>query len=124
MPAIPESGRLMLDSVDARSAIHRQRSAIRAFQFGDFANPKLANVIVEPDGATHIPPPALEYYQDFLSEDKKEAVSKAVASNELFLIQGTSGHRQDGCYRRNSLADSAAQPRRSHPARLPIQHRR
>ena len=91
MPAIPESGRLMLDSVDARSAIHRQRSAIRAFQFGDFANPKLANVIVEPDGATHIPPPALEYYQDFLSKDKKEAVSKAVSSNELFLIQGPPG---------------------------------
>ena len=36
-------------------------------------------------------PASLDYYQDFLSDDKKEAVSKAVSSNELFLIQGPPG---------------------------------
>ena len=32
-----------------------------------------------------------DYFQDWLSEDQKAAVSKAVSSNELFLIQGPPG---------------------------------
>lgn len=88
---IPEKGRLVLNRIEVRSAIGRQQNAIRAFQNGDMPNPNLANIIVAPGTATHLPAPTLEYYQDFLSDDKKAAVSKAVASNELFLIQGPPG---------------------------------
>ena len=88
---IPEKGRLMLDPTEVRSAIRRQKDAIRAFRNNDMASPNLADIIVAPGEATHLPPPDLEYYQDFLSDDKKEAVSKAVSSNELFLIQGPPG---------------------------------
>ena len=88
---IPEKGRLALNPIEVKSAISRQQSAIRAFRYGDMPNPNLANIIVAPGEATHLPAPALKYYQDFLSDDKKEAVSKAVASNELFLIQGPPG---------------------------------
>ena len=88
---IPEKGRLVLNPIEVRSAIGRQKNAIRAFRYGDMPNPNLANIIVAPGAATHLPAPALEYYQDFLSDDKREAVGKAVASNELFLIQGPPG---------------------------------
>lgn len=88
---LPEKGRLVLNPIEIRSAIGRQKNAIRAFRYGDMPNPSLANIIVAPGAATHLPAPTLEYYQDFLSDDKKEAVSKAVASNELFLIQGPPG---------------------------------
>ena len=88
---VPEKGRLVLNPVEVRSAIRRQQSAVRAFRYGDMPNPNLANIIVAPGEATHLPSPALKYYQEFLSDDKKEAVSKAVASNELFLIQGPPG---------------------------------
>ena len=88
---IPENGRLMLNPIGKKTQINRQQNAIKAFQNGHMANPSLANIIVVPGAATHLPAPALEYYQDFLSDDKKEAVSKAVASNELFLIQGPPG---------------------------------
>lgn len=88
---IPEKGRLVLNPIEVRSAIGRQKNAIRVFRSGDMPNPSLANIIVAPGAATHLPAPTLEYYQDFLSDDKKEAVSKAVASNELFLIQGPPG---------------------------------
>ena len=88
---IPEKGRLMLDPTEVRSAIRRQKDAIRAFRNNDMASPNLADIIVAPGKATHLPPPDLEYYQDFLSDDKKEAVSRAVSSNELFLIQGPPG---------------------------------
>ena len=88
---IPGKGRLMLDPIEARSSIHRQKKAIRAFRNNDMASPNLADIIVAPGKATHLPPSDLEYFQDFLSNDKKEAVRKAVASNELFLIQGPPG---------------------------------
>ena len=89
--ALPASGRLTLSHTEVRSALHRQKSAIRAFQSGQAVNPALANALVEPGQITHLPPLTLDYYQDWLSADKKAAVSKAVASNELFLIQGPPG---------------------------------
>lgn len=88
---IPEKGRLAQNPIEVRSAIGRQKNAIRAFRSNDMPNPNLANIIVAPGTATRLPAPSLEYYQDFLSDDKKAAVSKAVASNELFLIQGPPG---------------------------------
>ena len=87
----PARGQLTLSHTEAKSALHRQQNAIRAFQSGQAVNPALANALVEPGQLTHLPPPALDYYQDWLSDDKKAAVSKAVASNELFLIQGPPG---------------------------------
>ena len=89
-PDLPASGRLTLSHTEAKSALHRQQKAIRAFQLDQAVNPALANALVEGQ-FTHLPPPDLDYYQDWLSADKKEAVSKAVASNELFLIQGPPG---------------------------------
>ena len=89
--ALPQQGQLAPSLVEVRTAIYRQQKAIREFQSGALVNPKLANVIVEPGLATHTPLPNLEYRQEWLSEDKKEAVSKAVSSNELFLIQGPPG---------------------------------
>ena len=54
-------------------------------------NPKMADVVADPSKATRMPEPILDFYQDWLSEDKKSAVRKAVASNELFLIRGPPG---------------------------------
>ena len=90
-PDPPARGQLTLSHTEAKSALHRQQNAIRAFQSGQAVNPALANALVEPGQITHLPLPALDYYQDWLSDDKKAAVSKAVASNELFLIQGPPG---------------------------------
>ena len=89
--SIPETGWIKRNPIEIRSALIRQDRAIRAFLNGDMVNPDLANVIVEPTSATRMAPPSLDFYQERLSEDKKEAVRKAVASNELFLIQGPPG---------------------------------
>lgn len=90
-PDLPARGQLTLSHIEVKSALRRQQNAIRAFQSGQAVNPALANALVEPGQLTHLPPPTLDYYQDWLSADKKAAVSKAVASNELFLIQGPPG---------------------------------
>ena len=88
---IPGQGRLALDPRQVRSDLRRQRSALNAFLNGLMVNPSLGNLIVDPSGTTQAPDPTIYYYQDHLSEDKKETVRKALASNELFLVQGPPG---------------------------------
>ena len=88
---IPPRGRLMLDPVQARSANRRQLNAAFNFLSGEMVNPKIADIVVNPSQATRMPEPTLDFYQDWLSEDKKSAVRRAVSSNELFLIQGPPG---------------------------------
>ena len=88
---VPARGRLMVDPVQARSANRRQFQAAYNFLNGEMVNPKLADVVVDPSAATRMPEPTLDFYQDWLSEDKKSAVCRAVSSNEMFLIQGPPG---------------------------------
>ena len=88
---IPQTGWIKRNPIEVRSALNRQDRAIRAFLNGDMVNPSLADVIVEPAGATQKPPPPLDFYQGHLSDDKKEAVGKAISANDLFLIQGPPG---------------------------------
>ena len=89
--AIPETGLLTVNVMEALAANTRQGFAVRAFRYEQMANPNLANVIIDPSSATPISEADLTYFQDWLSDDKKAAVNKAVSSNDLFLIQGPPG---------------------------------
>ena len=89
--SIPKRGILTTNVTEALVANRRQQSAVNSFLYEEMVNPNLARVIVDPSGATHISPTRLDFFQDWLSEDKKESVARAVSSNELFLIQGPPG---------------------------------
>ena len=89
--AIPETGLLTINVMEALAANTRQGFAVRAFRYEQMANPNLANVIIDPSGAAPISEADLTYFQDWLSDDKKEAVDRAVSSSDLFLIQGPPG---------------------------------
>ena len=88
---IPKTGLLATNVTEALAANSRQKYAVDAFLYERMVNPDLARVIVEPSTATRMSEPELDYFQDWLSDDKKEAVGRAVSSNELFLIQGPPG---------------------------------
>ena len=88
---IPRTGLLTVNMMEARSANTRQQSAVNAFLYEQMANPNLANVIIDPSNTTRIPETAFDFFQDWLSDDTKEVVRRAVSSNELFLIQGPPG---------------------------------
>ncbi len=88
---IPDSGRLLVDPVQERSSNRRQTQASYSFISGEVVNPKVADAVVDPKTATRMPEPSLDFYQDWLSDDKKDAVRRAVSSNEIFLIQGPPG---------------------------------
>ncbi len=89
--AIPKTGFLTINVMEALAANSRQGYAVRAFRYEQMANPNLARVIIDPSNATGIAEADLDYFQDWLSEDKKDAVKKAVATNDVFLIQGPPG---------------------------------
>ena len=88
---IPRSGQLTTNIVEALADNRRQQYAINAFLYDQMANPTLSGVIVDPSGATRGPLPELDFFQRWLSDDKKGAVRKAISSNEIFLIQGPPG---------------------------------
>ena len=88
---IPESGVLVINAMEALVSIRRQRDAISTFLFDSAANPKLSAAIMDPARSTRRVTPFVQFFQDWLSDDKKEAVRKALSSNELFLIQGPPG---------------------------------
>lgn len=88
---IPASGYVTLNITEALTEIRRRQRAVDAFLFGQMANPALADIIVDPSASTQITKPELDYFQDWLSEDKREVVRRAVSTNDIFLIQGPPG---------------------------------
>lgn len=88
---IPASGTLTTNVIEALAENNRQQYAVDAFLTEQMTNPSLATTIIDPSIATRGPVPDLEYFQNWLSPDKKDAVRNALASNELFLIQGPPG---------------------------------
>lgn len=88
---LPQQGQLTIDVTEALASNSRQHNAVNAFLYEQMANPSLARVIVDPSQATRASESDLDFFQDFLSDDKKDAVRRAISSNDLFLIQGPPG---------------------------------
>lgn len=88
---VPPKGQLLLNLTEASTAIRRQQDAVDEFLSDKMANPDLGRAIIDPSVTTFASETDLSFFQDWLSDDKKDAVRRAVASNELFLIQGPPG---------------------------------
>ena len=88
---VPRYGQLTTNIMEQMADHKRQQFAIGTFLNDQMANPSLSEVIIDPSRATRAPLPELEYFLNYLSDDKKLAVRKAISSNELFLIQGPPG---------------------------------
>ena len=89
--SLPQVGFLTTNLREALAANNRQRHAVNNFLHEQMVNPDLAHIIIEPSRATSNQRMDPEFYQDWLSADKKDAVRKALSSNELCLIQGPPG---------------------------------
>lgn len=88
---IPASGYVTVNTTEALTEIRRRQRAVDAFLFDQMANPALAGMIVDPRACTQMTKRDLDFFQDWLSEDKREVVRRAVATNDIFLIQGPPG---------------------------------
>ena len=88
---IPAIGYVTVNVTEALTEIRRRQRAVDAFLFDQMANPALAGIILDPSACTHMTKRELDFFQDWLSEDKREVVRRAVSTNDIFLIQGPPG---------------------------------
>ena len=88
---IPGTGYVTVNTTEALTEIRRRQRAVDAFLFDQMANPALAGIIVDPSTSTQMTKCELGFFQDWLSEDKREVVRRAISTNDIFLIQGPPG---------------------------------
>ena len=89
--SVPRQGLLTVNVAEALAANTRQQHAVNAFLNDQMTNPNVAKCIVDPAARTTMSEPAVEFFQTWLSEDKKQAVRMALSCGEIFLIKGPPG---------------------------------
>ena len=89
--AVPKSGRLVPNLDAELSMLKRQRDAVRKLMAGEVHNPLLGRIVMGLSESQSTELADLNYFQPWLSGDKKEAVRRSLAALQLFLIQGPPG---------------------------------
>ena len=89
---IPNSGTLRLDARATKTALARQKAALDSVKFGKAARPELKQLILHPESSesVELPPPDKWWFPE-LDPDKKEAVQRALASKDFFVVHGPPG---------------------------------
>ncbi|MDR2034357.1 MAG: AAA family ATPase [Helicobacteraceae bacterium] len=82
------------NQVKEKSKILRQKNALKSFFGGYVKNPFLSTYLFAPNelaNAEGAAAPEIDFFSQRLNEKQKEAVSKAIASESIFLLQGPPG---------------------------------
>ncbi len=85
-------GDITVNVYAASEALRRQQRALDAFRQRTVVRPHMADVLLDPQTAsplTAFEPP--DYFQENLDEDKKEAISAALGSEDVMLLRGPPG---------------------------------
>lgn len=89
---ITQSGNLSLDESLWSAAWHRQRQALDSLVDNRSVNPRLPDVLMDPNQvARGVEEPISYFFNQQLDEQKRAAVSAALAAKDLYLIQGPPG---------------------------------
>jgi superfamily I DNA and/or RNA helicase len=90
--SILDKGKIETNLKAQESEIKRRQTALRDIRYGDCVNPELYKAIVDPANVFQIEPIFIrKFFNEKLDESQKLAVSKALATNDVFLIQGPPG---------------------------------
>lgn len=89
---LPTSGELIIDNWAGREAIRRQKDALDAIRYDRAIRPDLRLLLVHPD-RTEAPKQSSEliYFDTGLDPAKREAVAKAVGTQDFLVVQGPPG---------------------------------
>ena len=91
MNTVPEQGTLETDTTKSDVALDKQKSAVEAVRYGRSVNPDLGHHIVNPE-QVEVPAVAeVEFIQQNIDDDKKEAILAALAGPDLLLVEGPPG---------------------------------
>jgi hypothetical protein len=89
--ALPKKGVLVVDTSKADVALDRQKAAVDAVRFGRSVNPLLGNYIVEPSSVPVSAPREVDFIQQSMDDNKRDAVRTALSEPPLMLVQGPPG---------------------------------
>jgi serine/threonine protein kinase len=88
---LPEQGVLTIDTSRADVALDRQKAAVDAVRFGRAVNPILGDYIVDPSTVPVPVPEDVDFIQEAMDDDKRDAVRTALSEPALMLVQGPPG---------------------------------
>ncbi|WP_096696907.1 serine/threonine-protein kinase [Polaromonas sp. AER18D-145] len=89
--AIPESGKFEVDTTKADAALDKQKSALDAVRYGRSVDPLLGDHIINPENVVVPQIQDLDFLQQQIDEDKKDAVRIAMAGPAVMVVQGPPG---------------------------------
>jgi serine/threonine protein kinase len=89
---LPAEGKIGLFQQEERAALDRQRLALNTLLSGGTVNRRLIEILLDLSQAVfEQEDETLTFYQPSLAEDKQNAVRRALAARDLFLLQGPPG---------------------------------
>ncbi|MGA9314058.1 MAG: AAA domain-containing protein [Solirubrobacteraceae bacterium] len=89
--SLPSIGELKLDTNASRADLHRQDQALDALQYDRALRPDLRALLMDPSSA-RVPEPVRNLrWRSELDEPKRTAVSAALGSHDLLLVEGPPG---------------------------------
>jgi superfamily I DNA and/or RNA helicase/serine/threonine protein kinase len=90
--SLPQRGVLRLDSRSTKAAIKRQKDALDNVKFGKGVRADLKDLILHPENCQTDAPPRLEnWFMENLDPDKREALQRALAAKDFFVLHGPPG---------------------------------
>lgn len=88
---VPDHGCVQTDTTRSDVALDKQKAAVEAVRYGRSVNPDLGRYIVNPEQVEVPSSVEVEFIQQDIDEDKKEAVVAALAGPPLMLVEGPPG---------------------------------
>ena len=89
--ALPEAGLLEVDTTKADAALDKQKTAIDAVRYGRSVNPNLGVYLTRPGDIIVPSVSEVEFIQQLMDDDKRNAVRAALSEPALLLVQGPPG---------------------------------
>lgn len=91
-PPIPKAGNLRLDARSTRAALKRQKDALDSVQLENCARPELKQSILRPAECTSVETDQIQqWWFENLDPDKRDAVQRALAASDFFVVHGPPG---------------------------------
>ena len=86
-----KSGEISIDRRMIETALSRQKKALKSIQYRELSNPRIADILLNPEQAMYSDLFIDLEYASEMDESKQKAVEKAMQAKDMFILQGPPG---------------------------------